>query len=351
MEVSDKKPVRNVSIDLLKIISMFMVVVLHATSYGIEEANIISFSEEYWIETVLHSFSIVAVNCFVLITGYFLCTAEFNYKKILNLWIQVEVYSIGIYLILCLVPVSGVDFSARILIEQVCSLLTNQYWFFTCYALLFFISPWLNRLINILEKSEYEKLLAGIFVVFSLIPTINIFGDSFGTQNGYSLLWFVVLYLIAGYIRKFPLSKKHFGIGYIILCIANLLLTVLGQGVSVTAFRALLNLLTTTYNSCLVLGASICLFLFAEQSTFEYGNFAKKIICRISGLSFGVYLLHENRFFRNSLWNGLVRLSEFTGNTGVFFLRFIGAVLLIFLAGIGVEWIRNSIINILYKRK
>src|SRR5699024_6168454 len=139
MEVSDKKPVRNVSIDLLKIISMFMVVVLHATSYGIEEANIISFSEEYWIETVLHSFSIVAVNCFVLITGYFLCTAEFNYKKILNLWIQVEVYSIGIYLILCLVPVSGVDFSARILIEQVCSLLTNQYWFFTCYALLFFI--------------------------------------------------------------------------------------------------------------------------------------------------------------------------------------------------------------------
>lgn len=50
------------------------------------------------IETVLHSFSIVAVNCFVLITGYFLCTAEFNYKKILNLWIQVEVYSIGIYL-------------------------------------------------------------------------------------------------------------------------------------------------------------------------------------------------------------------------------------------------------------
>lgn len=123
--------------------------------------------------------------------------------------------------------------------------------------------------------------------MFSLIPTINIFGDSFGTQNGYSLLWVVVLYLIAGYIRKFPLSKKHFEIGYIILCIPNLLLTVLGQGVSVTAF--------------------------------EYGNFAKKIICRISGLSFGVYLLHENRFFRNFLWNGLIRLSEFTGNTGVFF--------------------------------
>lgn len=56
MQVSDKKSVRNVSIDLLKIISMFMVVVLHATSYGLEEANIIPFSGVYWIKTALRSF-------------------------------------------------------------------------------------------------------------------------------------------------------------------------------------------------------------------------------------------------------------------------------------------------------
>lgn len=212
-----------------------------------------------------------------------------------------------------------------------------------------FYSPWLNRLIDNLERHEYEKLLAGVFIVFSLIPTINIFGDTFETQNGYSLLWFIVLYLISGYIRKFPLSKKHFGIVYVLLCIVNILLTVLGQSVSVTAFNAIINLLTTTYNSCLVLGASICLFLFAEQSTLEYRNFAS-IICRISRLSFGVYLLHENRFFRTFLWNGLVCLSEFTGNIGAFFIRLTGAVFLIFIAGIGIEWIRETSINILMRK-
>ena len=237
------------------------------------------------------------------------------------------------------------DFNVRALIQQICPLFTNQYWFFTCYVLLIFIAPWLNHFIGNLEKQEYQKLLLLLFGIFSVIPSINIFGDTFGTQNGYSLLWFIVLYLFAGYIRRFGVPKKHYGIAYIVFCMINLLLTEAGQLFNVTVFNVLINLLTTLYNSFLVLGASICLFLCAEQSSFDYGRFSK-VICKIARLSFGVYLLHENKFFRDVLWKQWAGLSEFTGNAGVFAVRLIAVVFLVFFAGIIIEWIRCVVVNI-----
>ena len=95
---------RNASIDLLKIISMLMVIVLHATQYGIANADIIPFSVPYYVSYVSRSFSIVAVNVFILISGYFLCKQTVTIKKIFKLWIQVELYSVGIYLVLCIIP-------------------------------------------------------------------------------------------------------------------------------------------------------------------------------------------------------------------------------------------------------
>lgn len=39
-------------------------------------------------------------------------------------------------------------------------------------------------------------MLIVLIAVFSLIPTLNIFGDISGTEYGYSLVWFIVLYSI-----------------------------------------------------------------------------------------------------------------------------------------------------------
>lgn len=58
---------RNVYMDILKIISMFMVVLLHATNYGIQDIKIEIGSINYFILWIIRIFSMVAVNCFVLI--------------------------------------------------------------------------------------------------------------------------------------------------------------------------------------------------------------------------------------------------------------------------------------------
>lgn len=45
-------------------------------------------------------------------------------------------YSVGIYLVLCIIPKAEVAFSAKTLVRQMLPILTDQYWFFTCYILL-----------------------------------------------------------------------------------------------------------------------------------------------------------------------------------------------------------------------
>ena len=41
------------------------------------------------------------INCFVLITGYFMCKSSFTWEKLLKLYLQILFYTIIIYSIFC----------------------------------------------------------------------------------------------------------------------------------------------------------------------------------------------------------------------------------------------------------
>lgn len=334
---------RNNAIDILKILSMVMVVLLHLRQYGIYKAEVELHTPIYWMALLVRSFSVVAVNCFVLISGYFLCDQVVKKRKLLSQWIQVEMYSVGIYLVLCIIPKAEVAFSAKTLVRQMLPILTDQYWFFTCYILLMLLVPFLNKFINALSQAEFQKCLALLLVLFSVIPTINVFGDSFGINGGYSLLWFIVLYCIAAYVRRYPLKNRKYGLGYLLCCMALVVLNGLCDyfAVKIPAINVLPNL-AFTYNSVFVLFASVCLFEKAVQTRWHITNkTVGKMISRIARLSFGVYLLHENSQIRDILWDKWIRLSEYTNDFSIFIIRAIGAVCVIFMAGILLEWIRE----------
>lgn len=322
---------------------MVMVVLLHLQSYGIQKAEVELHTPIYWMALLVRSFSVVAVNCFVLISGYFLCDQVVKKRKLLSQWIQVEMYSVGIYLVLCIIPKAEVAFSAKTLVRQMLPILTDQYWFFTCYILLMLLVPFLNKFINALSQAEFQKCLALLLVLFSVIPTINVFGDSFGINGGYSLLWFIVLYCIAAYVRRYPLKNRKYGLGYLLCCMALVVLNGLCDyfAVKIPAINVLPNL-AFTYNSVFVLFASVCLFEKAVQTRWHITNkTVGKMISRIARLSFGVYLLHENSQIRDILWDKWIRLSEYTNDFSIFIIRAIGAVCVIFMAGILLEWIRE----------
>lgn len=77
-----EKPKRNLNLDLLRIICMLMVVCLHFFNHGGLHDSMTPGSCNWFLGNFLYAASLVAVNCFVILSGYFLCTAQFKAKNL-----------------------------------------------------------------------------------------------------------------------------------------------------------------------------------------------------------------------------------------------------------------------------
>lgn len=173
----------------------------------------------------LTSLFVCAVNVYVLISGYFLSASNRrNIIKILEQLFQLILLSIIIYF----VNSSGYSFVGFINSLIPCN------WFVVLYIVLYLISPFLNLVIKELNKKQYVLLLVLLFCLFSFYPTlidlIEAFrgylslGTStigmFGSQSGYTIVNFVLIYFIGGFIRKFGLEnlKKIYLVPLFFVC-------------------------------------------------------------------------------------------------------------------------------------
>ena len=96
---------RIASLDVLRVLSMYLVVVSHYIYHGIKTRP--ELQDYYTLETLfgggnyvsleaLYVISCVAVNCFVMISGYFLIDKmSYRWKGILNVWLETFFYSVS----------------------------------------------------------------------------------------------------------------------------------------------------------------------------------------------------------------------------------------------------------------
>lgn len=105
---------RNYGIDFLRNILMLFIIIGHLFAHtGIR--NEVPFLSNKWIFTwALQTLTVSAVNCFVIITGYYMVSGAYSLWKGIKLWIKVLFYSVSIWLILllmgCIKPtVGGLD--------------------------------------------------------------------------------------------------------------------------------------------------------------------------------------------------------------------------------------------------
>ncbi len=89
---------RNLNIEVLRIVSMFMIIAGHAITHTNILDNISGYN--FYIIKFFGIVFNVATNVYVLISGYLLCDKTFKIKKVFNLWFQVFFYSTLIYIFL-----------------------------------------------------------------------------------------------------------------------------------------------------------------------------------------------------------------------------------------------------------
>ena len=189
MKQLDSRSNRMPQFELLRVISMLLIVMLHFMSHGGVNEKLVLGTPAYFIFSLFRTLAYLGVDCFILLSGYFLCESDFRLSRIVRTALQVLFYScLGIVLavasfhekvgmkdlLFTLFPISG-----------------NKYWFASAYIVMLFISPLLNNAIIHMDKKEHLTY-----------------------SDGKDLGWFITLYIIAAYVRKYPsnLKKKNIGV-------------------------------------------------------------------------------------------------------------------------------------------
>ena len=279
---------RNTNIELLRIISMFLVLCVHADflSLGVPDLN--DFDSNQLVVIVrafIESLSIVCVNVFVMISGWFGVRA--SVKGLCSFIFQCLYFSLGLYFcsIFFLRP-----FSVQGLIS---SLLMSSYWFIPAYIALYILSPALNAF---LEKFNSKQVSIALLIFFSFQTIFGMTGIAKFIEFGYSCFSFVGLYLLAGFIHKNTPPVVN---------VDNwkLLLIYLSSSVIITIFflieiRVGINLKTYSYiNPFVIISSSSLLLVFTSLKIRH-----NRIINYLSSSIFAVYLLHLNKFCGKQLF-------------------------------------------------
>lgn len=334
---------RNIGLDILRTIAMIMIVSLHVLGKGKFVSDVYNV-EFYRIALILETLSIVAVNCYVLITGYFQIDSKFRIKKVIDIWIKVVFYSISIYIILLLF--GQVKFSITDCIKSFFPILTNRYWFVNCYLLLYILSPFINKFISNLEKRDYQKLLMILCIAFCLLTSILPSDFTFDKTGGYGIIWFIILYFIGAYIKRFVICDYknrvnlyfYFGIS-MITYVAYLIIRYVCNLLSIQDMASRLY----NYNFVTIFISSVFLFLYFKNIKIRNSKIIN-VVSKIAPLTFTVYIIHEQTVLREILYLDILNLEQLWNNvTQLVIIPFI--IIGIFLICILVERVTQSTIQ------
>ena len=300
--------VRNSSIELLRIIAMIMIVSCHFATHGGFSFDVknLSIPRLWW--NFIEMGGDLGVDIFVLISGYFLVASNgkvFNLNRILKFWGQVFVYSIAIYFVFCIIGVH--DFGVISCIKAVFPITFGSWWFASTYFVLYLIHPFLNMLLQNLDKKTYQILIITLLLLWCIIPTLT----SSNYQSN-SLVWFVTLYSVAGYVRLFGLNprfttKSYLGF-WVLFSVLRYLscITLIALGTKIP-FAASHSLFFYGQQSVLTFLSALSLFMVFEKRDIGY----IKWINVVASATFGVYLIHDSNIIRHLLWHEVFKNAQY----------------------------------------
>jgi len=244
----------------------------------------------------------IGINCFVLITGYFMCTSQFTWKKIIKLVCEIEFYKILIYIVFLLFGRESISITRIFQVLSPITDLTTD--FVSGFLVMFLLVPFLNLLIHNLSKKQHLYLIGLsllFFTVWDQFPSVTI-------PMSYPI-WFSVIYIIGAYIRHYPLQNNvarflfdsKLGAGLMVCAaMSSVLIMLLLRQLEIISWWP--HKWVADSNAPLAVLTSISLFSFFRKLNIK----PSKLINTISASTFGVLLIHANSdAMRTFLWKDI----------------------------------------------
>lgn len=338
MKIGEKQKVRNSNLEILRIISMILIL-FHHFYYNNINLDYSNLTINQFIIQFLSSAGKIGVNCFILISGYFMIESKFKMKKLLKLYGQILFYSIGGVIL------STVLFHDNIgikdLLKSVLPISYSNWWFITTYIIVYLLLNYINKFLKSISKKEYLLLMVLLLIIWSIIPTlIN------GKIEFSNIDWFILLYMIGAYIKLYVNNdninnKKVIVLLSIFICLSAL--SIIGLDKLYNKFEINPLHFSLPMNQILPLSISICLFIIFLN--YKCNN--SKIINKIASCTLGVYLIHTHLLLRDIIWIRIFKVNEVINSPYIVLYEFFVIVVIYFVCTL-IDYIRQNTIEKLY---
>ena len=289
VNTNNYKKQREFNIELYRIVLMIFIISHHyVVNSGLLD---LMYQDPFSLKSIylfiFGAWGKIGINCFVLITGYFMCTSKITLKKFLKLILEVEFYKVTFYLIFL---ISGYEsFSIKNFIKAflpVISITTN---FVGCYIIFYLLIPFINILIENISQKQHIALLMVLLFMYSIIGNI----PSFQVNMNY-VGWYFVIYLIGSYIRLYPnkiFESKKCSVSICLICLLMCILSaIVCLWVGQKAKKEMAYYFINDSNKLLSVITSIFLFLTFKNIKIKYNI----IINTMAESIFGVLMIHAN---------------------------------------------------------
>ena len=288
--MSTKTKSRDSNIELLRIVSMLLVLGLHVNYLALGKVTISDTATDPLTSLVrmeLESLCIVCVNLYVLISGYF--GIKIKRKSLLGLLFTILFWQITLYTVGIIDGRYSLDFN----LLQKMIVPGNGYWFVPAYLMLVLFSPLLNAFIEKADKKSLGRFILCFLAVQTMFGYIEPYWNMF--INGYSVISFMGLYLIGNYIRRY--SGEMFRKGPAIYFTIYLLMGITAGACAFLAYRYVdshyilphvNNWFIISYISPFAIAGAVSLFIAFTKTKIKNNT----VINRMAASAFPVYLIH-----------------------------------------------------------
>ncbi|MCM1385959.1 MAG: acyltransferase [Bacillus sp. (in: Bacteria)] len=344
---------RQANFELLRMVAILMVI----GSHYIVKGNITSYDGSGWtpIYSVLQlfkAFVVPSLNCYVLLSGYFMVEAKWKPQRILSLLMQILFYSVLIpFILIGTGVIAWSDLNAYDWIGFILPISTEHYWFATAYLYLFLFAPILAAGVRKMEKKTLQTVIVLLLLFFSVeksIVPVALVMD----KGGYDFGWLLCLFLIAAYIRLYGiewLDRKGHGIKlYVLMCLCAFALSAIsGMVVAKTGKLSYYEEEPYTLNHICILLASVGLFMAFKNMQIPEGKTAE-IIRHLAPYTLGVYLLHEHILVRYE-WMKWLQIDK-VRDSWLFIPHMVLCILIVYAAGALTDFVRTYLFEVIGKK-
>lgn len=252
----------------------------------------------------------VAINCFILITGYFMCTSNISVRKFIKLYMQIITYALVIDAVFFITGYK--DLTLNSFLVYLSRLFPVRYVhsdsFISGFIIFWLCIPFLNILIKAMTRKQHLALTSILLFFISFLTLWPRYEVSLNPVG-----WFMILYFVASYLRLYPgtinISHRKWGVICLVtiaLAITSILVIMIrNQNIPAGLFPKAFYFI---HDSHKFMGFIIALSSFMWFKDLKIPQ--SKLINAIGGATFGVLLIHANSdTMRKWLWQDVVNVT------------------------------------------